>query len=670
MNQFLEGFLGRGFTNNGSSSYNAGSPRSNSKIKTVADLRKAKDSEKEAILYDLFTALNQNQRNKLTPTFNEEWEIYSGNDVEHKAAIKSLFNNEDVIYDSFEINSIVKNLAAKIIQPLLSRDTLVIPIPTPETINVYERVGALLEQQLKRNAVTSEVYKILKDGLIYGIGFAAVEWRRTKKTLPKKVITAYNGIDPNTGEETTDTTEEIELEEVLIEEPDITACRVSDILYPQAARWEDIPFCIRLQKINSSIFNATFGDPNRPKEFKDEFELKAQMPESTSTFATLFDETLDKIPGQEDSVGSGGRDERLIAHFHFADESYYVLELNPDNKENCRLVYSGSTPVPGLAIPIIPFIPEPVAHRIIGESTVLISKNDARKTMELDNVIIRDIRKDAASSFLIDDRADFNINAWQNRAPNAPFKVDGSLDGILPNPLKDFKPETIQVRALFKNNLDSITGVTDFFSGNIGRSARLSGVDSLLSNALSRLSPIMNQLEQFVWEIGNAFLLMNRAFLPTTYVELKSSIYASEPIEKHEIPLPFKFKISTAITSAAEKEVMLAGLSKAIEIALTQEQTQPGTWDMSGLMAHYLTEMGAPQVKRFMLKQPMTQKEFQQIQQIDKAMRLQANSALPNNETPGGIPMEVAQQGQPGFEASVSPQSMRQSGITETGSLG
>jgi hypothetical protein len=647
--------------NQSSNLASAGNPE---KIKTFDDLSKAKKADKEAILYNLFHSLNQDHRQIHAATFAECWGLYNGNDTAQKKNIEHLFNNSDTIYDSFELNSIVKSIAAKIIQPFYSRDNMIIPIPTPESIDTYERVGTLLEQQLKTNKVTSEVYKVLKDGLTYGIGYVYCGWKTETKTLPKKVITSYTNIDPNTGEEVVDTISDIVEEKVTIDEPDIMACRVSDIMYPRAARWEDLPYVVRLERISQRAFNERYS--SFIKKTKHEVDTTRVSVDWVDNLATEFDVLLDRVPGQTTPIGDGAIDEITIAHFYFRDETYYVLAFESDTAERGSLVYAGTSPTPGLSIPVIPYVAEPLTHRIIGESLILLAKNDARKTMEMDNLIMRDVRKDAGESFFVSPTAGFDLNKWENRPPNAPFMIDGDLkDGIMMNPIVNFKPETLNVRQLFKGTLDSITGVTDFFQGNIGRSSRLSGVDSLLANALSRLSPAMNQLELFVYEIGQALLLLNRAYLPETYVQLKSSIYISEPIESHSIPLPFKFKISTAITSAAEREVMLAGLGKALEIAMASEQMTPGKWDLDGLTAHYLTEIGAPQVKRFMLKQPTTKAEAQQLTQIDQAMRLQANSALPNNETPQGVSMDAIQQG-PGFEGEISSQSARAPGITET----
>lgn len=640
-----------------------------SDINTFNDLKKEKDKKKKTrAIYEIFRNLDNDFGTLYRQEFEDFFKIYSGNDEEFKTRIAKFFRGSDYIYDTFEINSIIKSILAKEMQPFYSKDQLITITPTPETLKTYERVESLISAQLKEERVKQEIYKAAKDAHIYGIGYILPIWSIEEKLLPKRVLTDYVSIDPLTREEIHDTIEETIEETITTSRPDVSCINPRNILFPAGVtRWSDLPYVIRLESVSQREFNQRYIET--PKETQP--ELKPTGNNFLGVLKDNIDQIFERIPGSDTTPGGNAYDEVRLAHIYFNDESYYVLALNTpvllkDTIETgATLVYEGTSPVPGKAIPIIPLIREPLSHRIIGESTVNIAKNDVRKLMEVDNIIMRDFRNDQNSGFFYDPTSGLDFQKYQERQPNTPLEVM-DVNGIKPNPLKGLDATAIQLRSLLKSVLDNTTGTNDFFMGNVGRSARISGVDSLLGNALSRLAPAMEAINSLILDLADHFLLLNRAFLPKTYVYNSSSLFASEPVTYHEIPYPVQFRINTPVSAGAEREIMMAGLSQALQIAIQQEQVKPGTWNIDGLMSHYFSQAGVPQVKKFLLKSALTANEAQQLTQIDKAMRLQANSALPNNEDPTGQQMIPPDQQQSDIQG-VSRQSARQPSITETG---
>lgn len=622
---------------------------SESIFETQQEIKKSKESDLRLsdTLFQIFTDLNQGQREPNSGPLMELLNVYSGNDESLKKTLLNFFSAEVNIYDSFELNSSIKALAAKMLQAIINKDKLVTFDPGNYDLDAVERTEVLINNQLKSEDYISELYKQIKDGLVYGRGFMSIGWKTETQIIPKRTRTIVRSVDAS-GKEIEDEIITEEEEQVIVEKPDFKTELVSNILYPRADRWEDIPHCIRLEYISKSEFNSRYS--SLIKEELCEFD---RTNASSSNYDLQLDYRMKTIPASNNQYESGGLDEVRLAHFHFSNGTYVVTQLDYTQHEltegkqqsqyhNLKVLYKGPSPIPGLPIPITCFTPEPFTGRVEGESLVKVGLTEQRKLAEMDNLTMQAYRNQAFSPIFVGKGARLDYKKWENRKPNQMMEVD-DINEVKSFDLKPFDGVSIQLRGLFKQSLDSALGVNDFFVGNIGRSSRLSGVDSLLSNALSRLTPGLVQIRKIILQTAEMLILVNRKCLPKTFVQLETSLNVKEPIESFSIPYPLQASIYTPVDGGSSRDQKVAGLMTTINIAQQQEQVDPGSWDIKGLLAYTFKTLGVPEVKRFMLKTPMTNSEADMLRQVDSALRLYQNSILPNSENALGIPQEQAQ---------------------------
>lgn len=626
--------------------------------------------KKEDKLFQLFENLNSDMRETESKSLLELFQIYSGNDAGHRKELEKFFNSEEAIYDSLEFNSNIKSLISKYIQPFFSKDNLITFAPLNDKIEVIERVSKLINDQIKSEDFIEEMVKCVKDSCIYGKAFMSLGWSVEKITIPKKTRTVER--DPATGKVIMER-ETNDVEEIVIEKPEFRAERVSDVLYPKVSKWEDVSYVIKIERVSPYIYNQRYNKK------EDEINLDRS---TFDDYETPLDNTLEKVPGSDISYSDAYENEILLLHYYFADGSYYVARLDKQTSAQgkeyiygVKLVYEGSTPIPGVPIPIYFLNLEPITGRLAGESLINVGKNEHRKLMEADNHHLRMLRKLAGDNIIVSDMAVGNIKKILDRKPGEPIMVEGNIrDGIIPFPNQGLTPEFIQTRQIYKSTLDSTLGVNDFFNGAIGRSARLTGVDSLLSNALSRLTVGMNQISKFILKVADGLVLANRAFLPRTYIQIDTSLHVSEPLESYEIPYPLQAKISSPVDGGSDLSVKLGSFYQFLQLAMSMEQVKPGSFDIMGLLQYGFSMAGLPEVKRFILKMPLTAGEATNLEMLDKMARLLQQSSLPNNENPFGSPIAPMDAG--GVRASQNQeklntdgQNMSQSDIGEIGNF-
>jgi hypothetical protein len=146
----------------------------------------------------------------------------------------------------------------------------------------------------------------------------------------------------------------------------------------------------------------------------------------------------------------------------------------------------------------------------------------------------------------------------------------------------------------------------------------------------------MQQYNDHILKVADALVLANRFFLPKTFVQTKTALHISKPIEAHEIPYPVRFSMGTPLAGFADKSIYLSTLKTMLEFAIQAEARNPGSWDIDGLTAYFSQESGFKEVRRFMLK-PLADKETMNLLgQLDQAIRMNAN--------PGGLMPEQLQQ--------------------------
>lgn len=629
-------------------------------IDSFKKLTKAKKEEKQQALFNIFNSLNENMRKPEAETHKKLFDIYSGNDQELKDQLQKFLGNNVNISAGFETNALVKTLYTKILQPFLSQDNILTVTPKDKNIKLAEKCQALFNDQIKSEDFIEEITKTLKDGFIYGKGYLSLGWKKEIKVLPKKIIHKTTSTNER-GEEITSTTFTYEDEEITIESPDFRSEKPSNILHPQVSRWKDVPFAIRMETVSVHEYN------NRYTKKEDELILA----DSLSSYELDFDRVLSRMPVTGENFGGATDNQIDLLHFYFKDETYYVCKLYGASNINqdhfyggLELVYEGRSPVAGVAIPIYIFIPEPVTGRLTGESLVAVAMQDQRKVTEFDNLYAQSMRNNAMSPIFYNASAGLNVKNYLERMPNMPIEIQGDMDSIKKMDLEQINPALLQLSGYYSSRMKETLGATDFFSGNIGRSSRLSSVDSLIGLASARMSSYISQFNKFILEIADGLVLLNRAFLPETYVNLASSLYQPEPIESFSIPYPIKFNINTPIQGMADLSVRLAAIRECVTFAQQQEQMQAGTWDMVGLSAYFFATAGIKEIGKFMLKSPFTEAESDMLKTMDSINRLMTNSTLPNTETPQGMPQQPQDSNQM-QQGSFNNQSMQTAPLEE-----
>jgi hypothetical protein len=583
--------------------------------------------------------------------------VYSGNDTELKDQLQAFLGNKVNISDGMETNAAVKALYTKVLKPFLAQDDILTVSPKGIDIKLADRCQQLFNDQLKSEDFTEELIKCMKDGFIYGISFMSLGWRQTEKKLVKKVITRTKAEDGTFG-----ITSQLVEENVTIDTPDFRAEIPANILHPRVMRWKDLPYCIRLESVSASEFNARY----------DKTENELTLDSSSNEYRLDFERALARTPATGEENTASIDNEILLAHFYFSNEDYYVVKIYASTGNNqadylgtCELVYEGRSPVAGLAIPIFPFIPEPLTGRLEGESIVAIAMQEQRKVVETDNLNMQNMRNVACSPIFYTESAGFNVNEYSERVPNQPIRVE-SLDGIKKLDLEQANPSLLQLSGYYQNKMKEILGATDFFQGNIGRSARLSSVDSLIGLATDRLVTHMSQFNKFILDIADGLVLLNRVFLPDHVMNYGISLYEESPTETFEIPYPLKFTINTPVSGQTDVSIKLGALREAVSLAMQQEQMMAGTWDINALIRHFFNTAGIKEIGRFMLKSPMTEQEVSTLQMMDSISRLMANSALPNMEDPTGMPMQPPDQMGTGNGLDPTGQAMQMPPINES----
>jgi len=610
--------------------------------KTFEQLSKVSDTKKEAVLFSLFNDLHNNRLVTQSEGFKRQFDVYSGVDEEFKKELQKFLGESCNMYNGMDLNSIVKSVANKIIQPFMSKDDVLTVTPLGINVELADRISALLNHQMLTERFLEEAYKVLKDGLIYGIGFMSVGWEIEYKRLEKRVLRAKQ-TDSIFNPVKVTIEDPAEYEDVFIEEPDFKAESVGNIMYPEAARWEEIPYVIRKELISRSILNEKynlgldeFGRGEGQRVHQTQFELDQRI-----------------IVGTASIAGDRASDLVEVLHFYFRDGSYYVAQLSiveggsMEYISGLKIIYSGESPVPGLAIPIIPFIPDPITNRITGESVVTLGIGEQRKITEIDNLMMNTIRNQSQSPIAYTPDSGLDLAAYRNRTPGMPFEVK-DLSGIRELVVSKFDPAYINLRDYATNNMQRLTGQTDFAQGNIGRSARLSGVDSLVGLAMSRLAMSMSQFNYFILGIADALVLLNRAFLPLDYGKLDTSLHAEPTEQLLEIPYPLNIKIRTSISGSADKSITLGAYREAVQLAFQMNQMEPGSVDIQGLVQRFFSEAGLRDISRYFTKSPMTLQERQTLLAMDKIIASQMS--------PGGTPLQPQDpnelQQQQGFDIS------------------
>ncbi len=610
------------------------------------DLLKKSKHSLESKLFKLFDELNTDSREISAAQAAEDFQIYSGNDEVFKEKLQAFLGDKTTIYDSLELNSAVKSLISKYIQPFLSQDDMITFAPLDGKVALTERVSKLINDQIKSNDFIRELATLIKDSCIHGIGFIAIGWRTETISAPKKVLVREE--DPISGK--IYESESYVMETFTKESPDFRTLKVTDVLFPRVSRWDDIPYVIRREIISTAVFNERYNQNLDEIGTRDKYD----------DYEVALDILLDKVAGSNKTLGDGAYNQVELLHYHFRNGDYIVARLDTNGNEKSKInyglqiVHQGKSPIPGVAIPIFPLVLEPITGRLVGESIVRIGKNEARKLTEMDNLHLMKTRASAADPLLIGSASGVDPTVLIDRMPNMPIEVPGQLSEIQPLKISSLGAEFMQSRTLYKQALDSTLGSTDFFRGDIGASARLTGVTSLLANALSRLSVGLSQISKLTLDIADALLLANRAFLPKSFIHLQTSTHAADVIESHEIPYPMHAKISSPVDAGADKGSKIAAIYQFLQTAISIEQVQPGTFDINGLLLYAYSQSGFTEAKRFFLKSPFTEGEVATLQQIDQVLRMMNQSAFTNSENPLGQPANPTQQqtGQAGNQAS------------------
>lgn len=599
----------------------------NKAAKTFEELSELNVRKKSEALFSIFRDLYSGQQTTQSEAFKDQWEIYAGNDGDFKAQLGKFFGGDDYIYNGMELNSLIKSIATKLIQPFQSKDDLLSVNPLGIDVETADRLEILLNQQLVNEGFMSELYKVIKDGLIHGIGFMSIGWDVKVMQLPKRVLKKEitGEVDNSGDDEFNITVEEETLEEVVIEKPDFKADFVGHIYYPKAPRWKDVPYVVRKELLSKRTFNERYGSMLN----KEVNELERNQP--TSQYKTDFEIDREILGGSSARRGRNAVEEMEILHYYFKDGSYYVTTLNGADAENgerfydsVEVIYEGVSPVPGMAIPILAFEPEPITNRIGGESLINVAQHEQRKITELSNLVMRMYRNKAAAPIVVGPGAGLNIPDFMNRTPNRPISIEGDINEIKKLDLDPIDTGLINYNEMLYNSLQRVTGQSDFSMGNIGKSARLTGVDSLIGMAMSRLSMYMSQLNKFILDAADSVILLNRAFLPKDYAFVSNGLYSSLPTELLEIPYPLNIKIKTAVSN--DKSTLLAGYREALQWASALESAQPGTVDLFGLLREFFNEVGLRNIGRYFLKSPMTLQQAKLMRMVDSIAAQQQSS--------------------------------------------
>lgn len=611
-------------------------------------------------LYQMFCDLDQDVRQEDTRQENIEWNIYAGNDEEHKQDIAKFFGGTEAIYGSMEPNAIVNQIHARLLQPFYKNDDLVTFSPTGNSLEVVERTQSLINQQLKEEHFLTELDKIVKTSLINKVGYLEVGWESKTIVSKKRVIRRELTTDPNTGEQSEIIIPSEEDEEILIEKPDFRVLRNSDVLHPKVERWEDVPYVITLRRMSKYHFNRRFID--------DQDEINGSLNHlNTTRTSTELDDTLNKIPATNLHYGDKALNEVHIANFYFSDGTLIIAQLYPQmvrtGKESnmqytsLRVLEKTVSPIPGRPIPIHPLVIKPVPGRFEGESIINVCKFLARKITEFDQHHLQALRDKALEPTFVDASLDLPVKDLENRKPRAYHPVQLQGDDIRRHIFKGTQEPVSDVflasREQARQTMNQVTGVNDFFVGNLGKSARLTGVESLLGNALAQLAPGLVQINKFIKEVIESLLLLNRAYLPKQFIENAVSLHVPSSIESFEIPYPLQATINTSVDGGGDKSIKMGILFQLLELALRMEQVQPGTFDVNGILLYAFTQGGVPEIKRFLLKSPFTKEEKEIMQQMEQLLRLQQQSSFANTENPFGQPVQQAPQ--PGQAGGFDP---------------
>jgi len=595
----------------------------------LSSLSKGKRKKKTAVeerLFKLYTELHQGRANAESTSNNKKWELYSGTDSVFKEKLQSAFGAKDEMYSGMETNTMVKSVLTKVIQPFMSKDDIFSISPTGIDVETADRCSALINHQAVKGKLIEECYRVLKDSGIYGIGFIKVGWKVEFKTIPTRKIKKTIKEQPTS----TYDTHEIEIgditeETVVIEGPDFRAFNIGDILYPRTERWSDVPYV---------ICKETVSLPEINRRYNKNYTSEEAQPDSGPFKTDFQSNTKDYIPGSDTLFGQTAKASVQILHFYFRDGRYYVASLEILDKkyhDGVNLLHEGTSVIPGMPIPIIPLVLEPISHRLEGESQVLLAQNEQRKITELSNLMMRTVRNAAYAPLFVTESAGLDIPAYVNRTPNMPFVLE-DLEGMQQSNPTPLDPNSLMMKEAAYSDLQRITGQSDFAQGNIGKSARLTGVDSLVGMAMSRLSMFMTQFNMFLIEIADAMILMNRAFLPLDYAMITPSLYTEEAVQILEIPYPVNIKIATNISGSSDKSIRLGAYREAIQMAFQLESMSPGSTDIPALTQKFFYEADIKDISRYFLKSPMTLKESTQLRLIDAALAASQGS-LPGQPT-------------------------------------
>lgn len=609
--------------------YNMATEGSGKTPRTIAALSRLSKKDKASFLLELFKDIHSATiEGKQAEAYKECWDAYSGRDEAFRDELTKFFGNTESIYPGMDLNALIKSIGNKLIQPYLAKDDVFTISPLGVDVETADRIAHLINSQVQAVDFRQEMFKVVKDGLIYGVSFLSVGWEEKTMIVPKRTLKKTVNQDKVgiTGEDVVDA--EIysqDNEEITISNPDFKAEKLTNILMPACTRWKDVPYVIRKERVSRAVANERY------ELGLDEFGYTQKLKDE---HYTEFDRIKDLIPGTDETVGEEALNEVELFHFYFRDGSYYVgmmtkfKDQGTKTRSSFEIVYEGMSPVPGMPIPIIPFIPDPVSDRIVGESLVNICKFEQRKMTELQNIMMRALRNQVNPIHLISANCDIPLERIANRVPGMPIVVEGEINpnSIFSFPLENMDNNLLNVQQMVYDNMQRITGQSDFAMGNIGKSARLSGVDSLIGMSMSRMTTYIAQFEEFLLNTADALILLNRAFLPLEYASIETSTGASMQEELMCIGYPLTIKIATSVAGSSDKSIVLGALREAIQMGFQLEAMSPGSIDIFGLVKKFFTEAGIKDIGRYFKKSVMTLAEARLLTMIDQTRNLEQNT--------------------------------------------
>lgn len=450
------------------------------------------------------------------------------------------------------IYSTVETALPKLLNSIFTSKPFISYKPVYEgTQEKADYMTALIDYQFRRKIKSSVLfYEVFKDTMILGTGITKQSWRRTEKSVQKRmpIEREIELPDGTVTQVTVDAPQKVN--KVTYDAPDIINIPLKDFRFdPAYSQIYDMPWCG--YEYPTELWKLHEGAENKKYKNLDKISTENTQDVTTDPFASKAD------------MRNG------VKIFDYWTDEWHVVVAN----DNVVILVEENPYFHGCK-PFTKWVMIPKPNNFYGKSTVdtlltLSSELNTLRSQRLDNVSMAINRM-----FLINKQSTIDVAQLQSR-PNGFIEVDDIENDIVELKMADVTSSAYSDEKIVKEDMDVTSGIHSYDRGNTPERKDTATVASLLSTASSerfKLQAIMME-ESPLSDIGFQLAELNKQFITD---EVFITITGQSGKEE-EMVITFDdidteldvIAVGTAIEPSVNKEVRQSQLIQLLNTAAT-----------------------------------------------------------------------------------------------------